>query len=172
MDKLPKDCSARRIGAKARKLVHYKLSTEHWEYHEETGCDFGVDCIIELVENDMWINKKIQGQIKGSIKPKLLKTTNSYSVEIEIKTVRYGLSSSIPYVIFFVDVNKEEVYYLPLQDYFIANANLFDRLEKNSETISVRIPIDNVVNEEDFELRQIAKSVYVEGPTKKLHKVE
>lgn len=171
MAKFPKDCNARIIGAEARKLVHYKFSSKHWEYHEITGCDNGTDCTIELVENEEWTNKKIEGQIKGSLSPKKLKRDNAFSLEIDIKTVQYGLGSSSPYIIFFADISREKVYYLPLQDYFISNPFFFDKIAVNSNSISLHIPCDNLVSEEDFELQQIAKSVYVDGPSKKLHKV-
>jgi hypothetical protein len=102
LGRLPKDCSARRIGAEARKLVHYKFPSKNWEYHELTGCDNGLDCTVELVENDKWSNKKIEGQIKGTLSPTLLKRENVFSLEIDIKTVLYGLGSSCAYVIFYV----------------------------------------------------------------------
>jgi len=60
---------------------------------------------------------------------------------------------------------------LPIQDYFIANPVLFDKLENNSQTINVHIPYDNIVCEEDFDLQQIAKSVYINGPSRNLRKV-
>lgn len=52
MSKLPKDCTARIIGAEARKLVHFRFPSENWEYHEMTGRDNGLDCTVELVENE------------------------------------------------------------------------------------------------------------------------
>lgn len=70
MPKLPKDCSARVIGSEARKLVHYIFSSQRWEYRECTGNDTGLDCIIELIENERWTNKKLEGQIKGTLNPK------------------------------------------------------------------------------------------------------
>ena len=148
MPGLPKDCAARVISAEARKLVHYRFPSEHWEYHEETGRDVGRDCSIELVESDV------------------------FSFAMEKKTINYGLSSPIAFVLFYVDVDHGIVYYLPIQDYFIANPELFDALESNTTTINVHIPIDNIVSNEDFDLRQIAKSIYVGGSSRKLRKVE
>ncbi|MEE1076056.1 MAG: DUF4365 domain-containing protein [Acutalibacteraceae bacterium] len=172
MGKLPKDCNARVIGAEARKLVHYKFPSENWEYHELTGRDNGLDCTIELIENGEFTNKKIEGQIKGTKEPKLLKVKNVFSLEIDIKTILYGLSSPNAFVVFLVDVINEEVYYLPLQDFFISNISYFDKLENNKKTINIHIPCDNKVSEEDFDLQQIAKSIYVGGPSKELHKSE
>lgn len=68
------------------------------------------------------------------------------------------------------DANTATVYYLPIQDYFIANSDEFDRLEKNKSKMTLYIPKDNIVNDEDFDLQQIAKSVYVDGPSRDLRK--
>ncbi len=172
MSKFPKDCSARAVGAEARKLVHYRFSAERWEYREETGNDSGRDCIVELIENEQWGNKKIEGQIKGTRKPEKLAGREAYSFPLEVKTINYALGSPSPFVLFLVDVDQEIVYYLPLQDYFIAHPELFERLEENSHTVNVHIPLDNVVSDQDDDLRQIAKSVYIiDEPTGQLRKI-
>ena len=171
MPRLPKDSSARVIGAEARKLVHYRFASERWEFHEITGQDSGLDCTVELVENEQFVNKRLDGQIKGTQNPCRLKSGDSFSISLDIKTINYGLSSANAFVLFFVTVDDETVYYLPIQDYFIANPILFDKLENNTQTINVHIPCDNIVCEEDFDLQQIAKSVYINGPSRNLRKV-
>lgn len=171
MAKLPKDSPARVIGAEARKLVHYKFPSVRWEFHEITGQDNGLDCTVELVENEAFVNKKIEGQIKGTQNPTKLKNKNAFSFPLDVKTINYGLSSAIAYVLFFVTVEDETVYYLPIQDYFIANPSMFDSLESNSKTVNVHIPCDNIVSDNDFDLQQIAKSIYVGGPSRNLRKV-
>ncbi len=165
----PQDCEARKNGSEARGIVHYKISKDHWEYHEITGSDHGIDCSIELIENEKFINKKIEGQIKGTKSPNQLINKDCFSFPMETKTINYGLSSSAAFVLFYVDLANEIVYYLPIQDYFIANPSLFDKLEQ--KTISLHIPCDNILNKDDFDLQQIAKSVYVDGPTRKLRKI-
>lgn len=169
---LPKDKTSGVISREARKLVHNSFSTERWDYHEETGSDNGRDCIIELIEDDQFSNKKIEGQIKGTANPTQLKNDGCFSFHFVVKIFNYGLGSSIAFVLLYVTVNDKQVYYLPLQDYFIANPELFDRLAGNTTTLNVHIPYDNVVCEEDYDLQQIAKSIYVGGPSKELRKVE
>lgn len=166
---LPKDCDERKKGSEARGIVHYKISKEHWEYHEYTGTDHGIDCIIELIENDKYINKKIEGQIKGTSSPNKLIKEDCFSFSMETKTINYGLSSTVAFVLFYVDIVKEEVYYLPIQDYFIANPSLYDKL--GQQTIALHIPCDNILNKDDFELQQTAKSVYADGPSRTLRKI-
>lgn len=128
-----------------------------------------MDCTVELVEDEEWHNHKIEGQIKGTQTPNVLRDGN-FSYSMDIKTINYGLSSSTAFVLFYVDVVNENVYYLPIQDYFIAHPLLFDKLENNGSKLSVHIPKDNLVSNENFELQQIAKSIYVEGPGRNLHK--
>lgn len=170
MFKLPKDYSARVIGSEARKLVHYIFPSQQWEYRECTGNDNGVDCIIELIEHEKWTNRKIEGQIKGTITPYKLKSKNCFSFSLDVKTINYGLNSANAFLLFYVDVVSEEIYYLPIQDYFISNKDLFNKLENNNSTMNVHIPCDNLVRNNNFELQEIAKSTYVGGPGSELHK--
>lgn len=128
---LPKDKTSGVISREARKLVHNSFSAERWDYHEETGSDNGRDCIIELIENEQFSNKKIEGQIKGTANPNQLKN-GYFSFPLDVKTINYGLGSPIAFVLLYVTVNDKQVYYLPLQDYFIANPELFDRLAGNT----------------------------------------
>ena len=157
--KLPKDCSARAIGTRARSLVVYKLNSEKWEWHEQTGTDHGTDIGIELVENEEFVNKKIEGQIKGT---KCLKKllNGDITFNMEIKTVKYALNSIHTFVLFLADVSNETVYYLPLQDYFIDNPDKLDIIEKNNKTVTVHIGCKNILNDKADELCMLAKNIY------------
>lgn len=75
-------------------------------------------------------------------------------------------------MLFYVDVENEVVCYLPIQDYFITNKTFFDKLEMRQEKIGVHIPIDNILSDDDFDLQEIAKSVYVDGPSRNLRKYD
>lgn len=170
MLKLPKDCPSRVIGAKARAIVHYAIPAENWEFHEMTGSDHGIDCSIELVEDNEFMNKRIEGQIKGTRNIHFLKD-GSISFAMDVKTINYGLESPTAFVLFLVDVDEEIVYYLPIQDYFVSDKSRFEQLANNQKTINLRVPTDNIIGSNDFELQQIAKSVYVGGPSNSLHRV-
>lgn len=172
MPRTPIDCEPRKTSSKARAIVHYKLNAEHWDYREETGNDYGRDCVIELSENDCWNNHKIEGQIKGTRSPEILKREKCFSFPLEVKTINYALNARGAFVLFYVDVENEVVYYLPIQDYFIANKTLFDKLDTGQERMSVHIPIDNILSDDDFDLQEIAKSVYVDGPSRNLRKYD
>lgn len=170
MPKLPKDASSRVVSTRAKNLVVYNLNAEFWEWHELTGTDHGTDIIIELVENEEYSNKKIEGQIKGRSSLKILKD-GSISFDMDVKTINYALGSVVAFVLFLVDITEEIVYYLPIQDYFIANPHLFESAEHNCSTVNLHIPPDNIVCNNDNDLREIAKSAYAGGSSKRLRKV-
>lgn len=49
---------------------------------------------------------------------------------------------------------------------------LFDKLDTVQERMNVHIPIDNILSDDDFDLQEIAKSVYVDGPSRNLRKYD
>lgn len=88
-----------------------------------------------------------------------------------MKTVNYALGSSNAFVLFLVDVTNEEVYFLPLQDYFIANPDKFKAAENNATTVTLHLePNDNIKKNGNF-LVKIAKSLYYRESSMKLYKI-
>ena len=172
MSKLPKDCNARKIGSKARQIVHSSFDASIWEFHETTGTDHGTDCFLELIEDGEYANNRLEGQIKGTLTPKKLFGEDAFTFSMDVKTINYGLNCRYAFLLFYVDVENEIVYYLPLQDYFISNITLFEKLESNKSTMSIHIPCDNIISNDDFELKEIAKSTYIGGCSKKLRRLQ
>lgn len=157
--KFPADSRSRRIGSKARAIVHYSLNSDRWEYHESTGIDVGIDCHIETPENNLWKNLIIDCQIKGTRKP--TRCRNDYlSFPLEVKAISYALSDCRPFVLFLVDVENEIVFYLPIQDYFIKNKELLDKLEQDQKTLSVHIPTNSTIELKETELLDLARCSY------------
>ena len=165
MKGFPEDDNKRITGAVGRQMVHGAFSMERWEYHEITGVDRGTDCEFELVENGQFTNKKIHGQVKGTYHIENYETTdvNTYSFPLEIKIINYALNCSEAFVLFLADAVSSKVYYLAIQDYFIENPKEYIRLKKNKSTVTLHIPKNNIVTNDDFELQHIAKSVYLVG---------
>jgi hypothetical protein len=169
--RLPKDCTARAVATRARSIVTYNLDAEKWEWHEQTGSDHGTDMILELVENEYFLNKKIEVQLKGRSSLNELKT-GDISFPLDVKTVNYALCSTSAFALFLVDVTSEIVYYLPIQDYFIANPHMFKAAENNKSDVTLHISKDNVLNKQTEDLCVIAKSVYLNGPSRSLRKIQ
>ncbi len=168
--KLPKDCSARAICTRSRGIFAYQLDAERWEWHEQTGTDHGTDIVLELVEDGEFCGKKIEGQLKGRTKIEYLRS-GKIRFELEVKTINYALSSSNAFVLFLVDVTGEKTYFLPLQDYFIANPDKIDAAGNNDTTVTVHLNVDDNLVDNGDTLIEIAKSIYAGGPTRTLHKV-
>ncbi len=169
MERLPLDSNSRKIASRARQLVHGAFDAEKWEFHEQTGVDRGIDCSFELIEENEYHNHRIDCQIKGTRSPKEI-SGDCFSFPLDVKTINYGLSSGTAFVLLYVDVANAIVYYLPIQDYFIADPSLFDKIGRNTTTLNIHIPKNNVVTIGDVDLQEIAKSIYVEGPGRRLHK--
>ena len=86
---------------------------------------------------------------------------NEYvAFSIPVKTANYAVRCKTPFVLFLVNLQSQIAYYLPLQDYFIANRERYEKLSANRSTITVHVPVDNIVGEEDSDLISIAKSGY------------
>jgi len=156
--KYPKDCEARKIGTKARNIVFFSFDADHWDVKEQTGLDVGVDCVAELSENDEWCNRRIECQIKGTKKINYLKN-GMIGFDLEIHTINYALSSSIPFILLLVDVVNNIVYYLSIQNYFIDNPDLQNRLS-NTSTVRLHLNPANVLNHNDYELQRLTHSRY------------
>lgn len=120
MMRFPKDCSARAICTRARSIVPYRLDSEVFDWQELTGTDHGTDMVIEYVEEGIFRNYKLECQIKGTTEPNFLRN-GDLSFALDIKTIGYALGCPRSFILLLVDVNREDVYYLPLQHYFIEN---------------------------------------------------
>lgn len=158
MPRIPIDTPQRKIGSKACAIVHYTLDSDHWLYREETNIDVGRDCVLELSVDNRWTNDKIEGQIKGTQKINELKS-GDISFPIDTKTVNYALGSGDSFVLFLVDVDTENVYYVAIQEYYIANGIPSEKLE-SQDTINIHISKAHCLNEGDNDLQEIAKSRY------------
>lgn len=155
----PKDCHPREVCTKARSVFVYKLNAHNWEWHEQTGTDHGTDIVIELVENNSFTGKKIEGQLKGTTSLCILKN-GEISYSLDVKMVNYALNTPNPFVLFLVNISNEDVYYLPIQDYFINNEEKLCALMNNHSTINVHIRPDSIMDKNEKKLMMLAKSVY------------
>lgn len=157
----PKDDEKRKTSSKGRAIVHFMLDADHWDYKEETGYDYGRDCIVELSEKDEWLNHKVEGQIKGTASPKFV--GNDISFPMPVKTIEYALGTHTAFILFVADTTtKRDVYYQCVQQYFIDNKYLFDKLSQ--QTINIHIPVAQNLSVDDKLLQNWACATFVDGP--------
>ena len=133
MNTYPKDCNARKICSKARAIFPNRLNLDNWEFHE----------------------------IKGTANIEKYKTKENISYPLDVKTINYALNCKNAFILVLVDIITEEVYYITIQDYFIANRRYFESLNKNTSTINIHIfENDKLTKENDNDLREVAKCTY------------
>ena len=155
----PQDSPGRRAETRSFQILFPKFNSDHWDFIGHDQHDHGVDYTFEYIENNEYHGYRILSQIKGSSLLKI-KGKDYVSFSLPVKTANYAVSCRNPFVLFVVDLKTGVAYYLALQDYFIANPDSYERLLKNSTSINVHVPIDNVVNHENSDLIAIAKSGY------------
>lgn len=165
MARLPQDNDARRTDSRACAIVHYLFDSGHWQYCEVTGTDVGCACELELSENDNWRGNIIECQIKGTRyleKYYLLKKGDEISFPLDVKTINYALGKANSFVLLVVDVKNETIYYQCLQDLFISNRALYQKLDKEDiKTMNIRIPVSNCLGEDDSALQEIARARFL-----------
>ncbi len=168
--KYPNDCSARVVCTKSRSIFVYKINAETWEWHEQTGTDHGTDIILELSDKNNFVGKKIEGQIKGRTKLKYLKN-GKIKFDLEVKAANYAVGNPNAFVLFLVDVSKEKVYYLPLQDYFMENPKKFEAVKNNKTVVTVHIDKESNIDTSAEELISLTRYVYITDASGSLKKI-
>lgn len=146
---------------KSFQILFSKLDTEHWVCNSKDTFDHGVDYGFEFIENSEFKGYRIISQIKSS--SKLIVKNGHIPFDFPVKTAAYAIGSAQPFVFFLVDLKTEIVYYILLQDYFIANENKMQDAKNNAYTVRVFVPTDNIVSYDDADLTEIAKSQYSFG---------
>lgn len=166
----PGDIESRRTDSRACAIVHYQIDSDVWDYKVITGCDVGTDCELEMSEDGEWRGKKIELQIKGTkhIDRYKIKKGAFISFGLDKKTIRYGLEKPTPFFLVVVDVEAEKAYFAELHQVFIADASLFDLLQKSTKSMSIHIPVESTLDKKGSTLIEEARKVYVGGATKEL----
>lgn len=155
----PKDSPGRRAETRSFQILFPKFNADRWDFLGRDHHDHGVDYTFEYIEDGEYKGHRILAQIKG--RSSLKDGKNGYiAFPIPVITANYAVCCKTPFVLFLVDLQSQIAYYLPLQDYFIANKERYERLSANKSSITVYIPVDNIVGEEDSDLIAISKSGY------------
>ena len=152
----PKDTEEKLKERESFQIFFSLLDMKKWEYLGSDHNDHGVDYSFEYIEDGEYKGFRMLTQLKSSAKAKI--QNDEIIFDFPAKTANYAISCPQPFVFFFVDLTSRQVYYLPLQDYFIANPDKMEALEKNKSSIRVFIPLNNRLD--DAELKEVAKSQY------------
>lgn len=143
------------------------IDVKTWEYIGSDHNDHGVDYSFEYIEEKQYKGYRILAQLKSSNQD-LKINNNKICFDFPVKTANYAVTCAQPFIFFFVDLKNRMVYYLPIQDYFIANPSKMEKLEKNTESIRLFIPLENTIDNEN--LKEVAKAQYSFDEEKGLRK--
>ena len=90
---------------------------DHWIIREVSERDYGIDCYIELVNNQNQVTGElISVQLKGKQKIKWTKDDYFTFSGINISTTNYWMKFPTPVFICLVDLETEEVFYSPVKE--------------------------------------------------------
>ena len=152
----PKDTEEKLKERESFQIFFSLLDVMKWEYLGSDHNDHGVDYSFEYIEDGEYKGFRLLSQLKSSKKIEV--RGNEIVFDFPVKTANYAIGCPQPFVFFLVDLTNSQVYYLPLQDYFIANKEKMEALDNNKTSIRVFIPLNNTID--DKELKEIAKSQY------------
>ncbi len=155
----PKDGENASVGRKARVKVINAFDTEHWDFHEMTGGDVGIDLTFELIENNEFHNYRIDCQIKGRSCVERIKS-GSLTLPMEAKTLNYAINAPFCFMLLLYEEESANIYYLPIQEYFLNHPDEKEKL-KTQKTLNIHISANNTIcPENEGVLIEYAKARY------------
>ena len=129
------------------KIFNYNVPSS-WILREITERDYGIDCYIEIVNNQNELTGDlISVQLKGSSK---IKDQSSYIKEsgIKISTSNYWYNFGVPVFLVIVDISQEKIYFLPVKKYI--RRHYFNYVNQSNFTYDV--PKSQLLAKNDFNL--------------------
>lgn len=115
---LPKRTKQHKSESASYKLLQSKVP-ENWIIREITERDYGIDCYIELVnENDELSGDLVLIQLKSKQKIHWTKNEKYTLTGINISTSNYWYKFAVPVFVFLADLELQEIYFKPV-DYSI-----------------------------------------------------
>lgn len=127
-----------------------------------TERDYGIDALIELFDNGTPTGKIGLLQIKGTGKIiTQLKRSNMIPCKISSSNACYSLQKKVPVIVAYVCIKEPEYfYYGKLQDLMTEK-----HLQKigNQKEITIRLPVDNFIQEDISPLIELIKDSYKEN---------
>jgi hypothetical protein len=156
--KYPQDSEEFKKERKSFQILFYKLNTDVWQSNGSDNFDHGVDYSFEYIEDDEYKGYRILSQIKST--EHIIDQGENVAFDLNVKTASYSIGSSQPFILFLIDLITDTVYYVCLQELFVSNNKLYEKLKKNATSIRVKIPKQNIVNRDAIALQEIAKRQY------------
>lgn len=139
---LPKRTLSHRIEAKSYKIFIENIP-ENWIIRQMSERDYGVDCLIELVNDDDVTGELVSIQLKGTQRIKWTNKEQFNLSKISISTSNYWYSSPLPIFVCLVDVDLKEVYYCSVKSFIREKFLEYNKQKKFIYIIDKKNKIDN-----------------------------
>ena len=126
-------------------------------FREISGFDYGIDGMIELFENTCPTGEIALVQIKGTenkIMP--LKTFEGVSCSITTSNIQYAFQNNLPVILLYVSIKDSIIYYECLNN--VSNSISDEKM--NQDKITIRIPNENMIQDDMEPIFRIIKSFY------------
>lgn len=117
--------------------------------------DYGLDRVLEIVENGNVTGNELYVQLKGVEKPKVVGGHISYS--LKVKNLKYYMKRENPILLVVVDTKRKRCYWVFLQKYVYDILNISRPSWFEQETVTIHIPLENEVAKSSYEIARIAK---------------
>ncbi len=102
---------------------------DDWLFRETTGQDYGIDGFIEICDFTDMQGKLLAVQLKGSQDIKANKRGYLTKGNIKKSTFSYWENYNIPIVLFYIDIEKEDVFYCNIKEYLRDNYEIYQKGE-------------------------------------------
>ena len=132
------------IGRHASRIFHGSLPVTWVVRNEETQEDYGVDCEVEVVENERATGLMFKVQQKGG--HPLPRVAAGQFVTVRLNTARLGYYLNevpLPVVLVAVDVPGNSVFWVGLQGNPVISKQYHHARQSNTRTLTIRLPVEN-----------------------------
>lgn len=158
--KLPKRIEQHVIETASYKIFELIIPNE-WVIREVTERDYGIDCYIEICEKGYMTGKMVSIQLKGTKKIELTKNEEFITYyNVGTSTLNYWNNFPVPVILLYIDINRNEVFYLNIKEYLRENY-----LDFINETLNhLNIPTSQKIS--TYNVAEVINSIYIKEITR------
>ncbi len=107
--------------------------------------DYGIDLTVTTFDADGEVERgEFSVQVKATERAKHLSRVKAVSIRIERRDLRAWLADPLPFLLVLYDVSADRAYWIVVQD---LKADRKALLGPGSRWVSLRLPLDNVLND-------------------------
>lgn len=154
---MPQRIKSHTIETNTTDNVRKIINSENCLFRELTGRDYGIDAIIECFNKGEITGKIAFLQLKGTsaeIVP--LKNNLEISCSISTSNAIYACQKNIPVLLIFSSIKSDNTFYYV----FLQNIQFNEQLLKKQKSITVHIPVANIISDNMEDLVKLINNFY------------